>query len=384
MSKKKIKILRIIHSLDPKYGGPQNAILDHSISLQKSGIKVDILTADNNKKFNSPKLKNIKVFYTGKGFLGDYGFNIKLFFWLLQNKDNYNYFIVHGLWSFYTLIARILLNKKYFVFSHGQLDPYFSLNFSKKIKKIIYWNLVEKQNLLSAKSLLLTTSVEKKLLNNTYVNTKQIKKNIVKYGILKSKINKKKVTNIFYNNFPFLKKKKFLLYLGRFHDKKGCNILISALKKLSKKNIRINVLFAGPNNEDKDKLKALSKNYGLEKNIFWSDIITNDLKWGAITASSGMALSSHGENFGVALVESLRCARPVLTTYKVNIYKDILKSNAGFIAKDNSNDFAKILNKFSKLNKTQKNQLSINAYNCFRKNFNLSKGKNNLVKLLKK
>ena len=61
MSKKKIKILRIIHSLDPKYGGPQNAVLDHSISLQKSGIKVDILTMDNKKKLNSPKLKNIKV-----------------------------------------------------------------------------------------------------------------------------------------------------------------------------------------------------------------------------------------------------------------------------------------------------------------------------------
>ena len=54
MLKNKIKILRIIHTLDPTSGGPQNAILDNTISLQKLGIKVDILTGDK-KKINLPK-----------------------------------------------------------------------------------------------------------------------------------------------------------------------------------------------------------------------------------------------------------------------------------------------------------------------------------------
>jgi glycosyltransferase involved in cell wall biosynthesis len=384
LNKKKLKILRIIHSLDPRYGGPQNAILDHSISLQNSGIKVDILTSNNGKKIRSSKLKNIKVFYKGKGFLGDYGLNIELFIWLLKNKDNYDYFIVHGLWSFYTLVARILLKKKYFVFTHGQLDPFFGLDFFKKLKKKIYWHLIEKQNLLSAKSLLLTTSIEKELLNNTYVNTKKIVKNVVRYGILETKINKEKAINLFYKKFQFLRKKKFLLYLGRFHDKKGCDIIINSIKKLAKKNVHINILFAGPNNKQKSKLQTLSSNYGLEKNIFWSNIISDELKWGAITASSGMVLSSHGENFGVALVESLRCSRPVFTTFKVNIYKDILESGAGLISNDNSNDFVKILNKFDKLNSYNRKRLSINAYNCFKKNFDLSKGNDPLIKLLKK
>ena len=68
MLKNKIKILRIIHTLDPASGGPQNAILDNTISLQKLGIKVDILTGDN-KKINLPKLKKIKVFNKGIGSL---------------------------------------------------------------------------------------------------------------------------------------------------------------------------------------------------------------------------------------------------------------------------------------------------------------------------
>ena len=158
--KNKTKILRIIHTLNPEYGGPQNAILDSSLALKKRGFKVDIVTSDK-KKSNFIKSKNIKIFNMGPS-IGQYGFNIKFFYWLLINKKKYDFFIVHGLWSFYTLVSRLLLHKKYFVFPHGQLDPYFGMNLIKKIKKQIYWFFVEKRNLLSSKSLLLTTEEEKK------------------------------------------------------------------------------------------------------------------------------------------------------------------------------------------------------------------------------
>ena len=381
--KKKIKILRIIHSLNPIWGGPPNAILDHSISLINLGMKVDILTNDNH-KYNFIRTKKIKVFLMGKSLWGSYGYNTKLFFWLLKNRYKYDYFIIHGLWSFYSLVARILVPKKYFIFTHGQLDPYFSLNIYKKIKKIIYWKLIEKKNLLYSKSLLLTTKDEKKLLNNTYVDTTGIKKNVIKYGILKKKINKKKVIKIFNKNFPSLKNKVFLLYLGRFHDKKGCDILIESLKKLSKQNIKFNVLLAGPHNEYKDKLKYLSKKYKLDKNLFWSDSIFGDLKWGAILASKGMVLPSHGENFGVSLVESLSFNKPVITTNKVNIHKDILKYKAGFISRDNVSNFSKALQKFNSLTKKQTLKMSKNSYRCFNENFNLSKKDKSFYNLLNK
>ena len=83
MKKNKIKILRIIHTLNPERGGPQNAILDSSLALSKRGFKVDIVTGDD-ENLNFSKLKNIKVFNKGPG-IGDYGFNIKLFIWLLYD-----------------------------------------------------------------------------------------------------------------------------------------------------------------------------------------------------------------------------------------------------------------------------------------------------------
>tara|TARA_Y100001970_G_scaffold138674_1_gene170617 strand:+ start:724 stop:1878 length:1155 start_codon:yes stop_codon:yes gene_type:complete len=380
MYKKKNKVLRIISSINPKFGGPSKTIIDSSILLTTQGFKVDILTSDPVYS-NFFKSRNIKIINKGPA-LGNYSFNFSLFFWLLKNKKNYDHFIVHGIWEFNTLLARLLLKNKYFVFTHGQLDPYFMTEKLKKFKKQVYWFFVEKQNLLCSKSLLLTSENEKNLLKNTFVNTKDIKKKIIGYGIIKPSYNKIAAKKNFYKKFPKLKGKKFLLYLGRFHEKKGCEILLKALKKLSDENIKFNILIAGPDNDYKKKLIELSKNYNLTKQIHWSGMLLKNLKWGAISLSKAMVLSSHGENFGVSIVESLSCSKPVLSTNKVNIYKKIIKYKSGYISKDNVNSFFSILKKFHNLNKKQLIKLSKNSLKCFNDNFNLETNKKSLANFL--
>ena len=391
--KKKFKILRIITSLDPIFGGPSKTIFDSSFMLTKKGYEVDILTGEQKgsskknyiKNINMFKSNKIKIINKGKHSLGVYCFNLDQFKWLYKNRYKYDYTIVHGLWQFSTLMARILLKKKYFVFIHGQLDPWFKENFFKKIKKQIYWFLFEKKNLLNSKSILLTSKGEKSSLNKTFVNTSGIKKTVIRYGIFKPKINKKKALAKFYRKFPKLKNKNFYLFLGRFHEKKGCETLIKSTK-LIEQEFKDKILLAGPQNGTiyERRIKKLSINYNLNKKIIFSDMLTNEIKWGAILASKAMVLTSHGENFGVSLVESMCLGKPVLTTNKVNIYKEILIDKAGFIANDNVYDFSNILKKFNKLKKDELKILSNNALHCFAKNFDLSMDKknslNNLIK----
>ena len=42
-------------------------------------------------------------------------------------------------------ISKDYFKKNYFVFIHGMLDPYFASEILKRIKKRIYWNLIEKK-----------------------------------------------------------------------------------------------------------------------------------------------------------------------------------------------------------------------------------------------
>ena len=44
--KNRLKILRIVTSLDPKFGGPSRGILESSRQLYQSGFQVDIVTCD--------------------------------------------------------------------------------------------------------------------------------------------------------------------------------------------------------------------------------------------------------------------------------------------------------------------------------------------------
>ena len=379
----KKKILRIITSLDPKFGGPARGIIESTIQLNKLGFQTKIITLDKNKlKFNKDKKIKIKNF---KSYIGEhYKLSFGLFFWLLKNRNNYDFFIIHGIWQFPTLAARLTLKGKYFVFTHGQLDPFFKINLFKRLKKQIYWFLIERQNLIESKSILLTSPGEKKTLSNTYVRMDNIKTNIIKYGILQPKINKKKSLQLFYSQFPKFKKKKFYLFLGRFHEKKGCDIIVKSVKKL-KKEFNGYVLFAGPMTGSKyeNYIKDLVIQYNLQEKIIFSDALYSDLKWGSILASYGMLLSSRGENFGISLAESLSLSKPVITTNKVNISNVILKYKAGLISNDTVNSFCKKLNEYNNMNKKQLIEMSSMALKCFKDNFDLSSKENSLAELLK-
>ena len=378
-----IKILHIIQTLNPEYGGPATSLIDNSLMLSKKGFKVDILTYDTKNQIKNLRKDKIKILNQGPS-LGKYTFSLKVFFWILRNKNNYDIFIVHGIWHFSTLLARILLKKRYFVFLHGGLDSYFKSEIIKLIKKKLYWHLIEKKNLIHSKGLLLTNNFESKQIKNTFVNTKDIKKKNVGFGILKPKINKILCKKLFYKKFPYLKKKKYFLFLGRFHPKKGCFVLLDAVNKLKKKNIEINILMVGPNSIYKKKLKKYCRQIGLQDNFFWHNTLTGNLKWGSILCSEGMVLSSHGENFGVSIVESLCCSKPVLTTHKVGVSPEIINYKAGFVSKDNAKDFSSILLKYLKLRNNKLNILSNNALKCFEKSFDLDVKINRLSLFLKK
>ena len=368
--KNKIKILRIINTLNPQYGGPTNTIIQNSIQLIKKGFNVDILTND---PINSNYLKvnkKVKIINLGPA-IGNFGFNLKQIIWLYKNKNNYDKFILHGLWDFKNILARLFLQKKYFVFTHGQLDPYFSKEYLKMLKKKIYWFLFEKRNLLKANSLLLTSENEKKSLSNTFVNTNGIKKTVVNYGITFPKYDSKKGLILFKKKFKKIENKPFLIYLGRFHKKKGCEILLKAAEKIIRNNKNIYFLLAGPNNTYKDVLKKIACKLLINNKIIWSDAISGNLKWATLKKSQGMVLPSHGENFGVSLIEALLMKKPVITTNKVNIYNKIKIFKAGVITKNNVNSFAAGINKYLTLSNNQKKKMKQQAYKCYRCYFNL-------------
>ena len=68
----------------------------------------------------------------------------------------------------------------------------------------------------------------------------------------------------------------------------------------------------------------------------------------------------------------------------VNIYKEILKSKAGYVSKNNINSFYLILKKFNSLSMINIRKLNLNSQKCFKKNFDLQSKKGSFGNFLTK
>ena len=361
------KILSIIDSLNPKDGGPSHSLFDMALSNKQNNIDHDILYIGKKQKINH--LSGIKIISLNDSIF-KYGISLKLIFWLYQNKNNYNLFIIHGLWQFITLLSRIIIPNKYLVFTHGMLDPYFKSEKFKSFKKKIYWNIFEKKNLIKAKFVLLNSIKEKKQINNTFVNTNGIKFKLINYGIYPKDINFKKSKLKFYSKFKFLKNYKLIVYIGRIHPKKGLDILIDAFEKIDNKEYIL--LIAGDiNNKYAKTLIQKVKDRNNSKKIIFTNFLKGEIKWGAISNAASTILPSHGENFGVSVVESLLVGTPVICSNKVGTSKQIKDSNAGIIVKNNKRSLYQGIIKFINLSQKKKIDLSKNSTTCFNKNFNI-------------
>jgi len=395
MSSKKrmLRIASIIDSLDIKFGGPPKAAIDQNIYFnQVRKYKATIINLDN-KKYIPEILKNkISVINFKRSFLarikligiGRYNINIKFLFWLIKNRNNFDYFIFHQIWDFKNILARLFLKNKYYVFIHGSLDPYEKKTILKYIKKKIYWYLFEKKNLLQARSILLTSVQEEKNLKKTFVNTDGIRTEVCNYGITKTEVDNKKIYNVFKKKYTFLKSKNYYLFIGRINPKKGLDILIKSIELLGENYKGLFVIAGDDSNSYAQELKKMIMLKNLGSKILFIGQIEGYEKYAAIAKSKATVLSTHAENFAISLAESLSFSVPVLTTFGANIYKTILAYKAGYVANINPISFSKIIKKFDNLSTAQKKQMSKNAYNCFQKEFNLLDKKKVLINSMEK
>ena len=390
---KKIRIASIIDSLNTKFGGPPKAVIDQNIYFrQVRKYKAIIVNLDVKKNFPEITQNKISVINFKRTFIGRikimgigrYNINLKFFFWLIKNRNNFDYFVFHQIWDFKNILARLFLKNKYYIFIHGSLDPYEKKTIIKYIKKKIYWYLFEKKNLLHARSILLTTVQEEKNLKKTFVNTDGIKTEVTDYGITKADVDNKKINNTFKKKFPFLKSKNYYLFIGRIDPKKGLDVLIESIELLGAGYKGLFVIAGDDSNSYAQELKKMILLKNLGSKILFIGQIEGDEKYAAIINSKATILSTHAENFAISLVESLSFSVPVLTTVGANIYKTILAYKAGYVANINPISFSKIIKKFDNLSTAKKNQMNKNAHRCFKKEFNLLDGKKFLISSMEK
>jgi glycosyltransferase involved in cell wall biosynthesis len=380
-----MKILRSIHSLNPAIGGPMEAVKQSSSILISRGHRVEIICLDTP---SDPWIREypVTVHALGPG-CGSYGYASRFTRWIEDRHREYDAMIVHGLWQYNSFgVWRALRGSAtpYFVFPHGMLDPWFNRTYPvKHIKKLLYWPWAEYRVLRDAASVLFTSEEEGRLARESFspYNCNEV---VVNYGTAAPDADLATARENFLNNFPSLRGKRFLLYLGRLHEKKGCDLLIESFvqTRAAHGGAAEHLVIAGPagHQDYLQRLKTLAAD--AETSITFCGMLGGNLKWGAFSAADVFVLPSHQENFGIAVVEALACATPVLISNKVNIWREIVNDGAGFADEDDLAGVTRLLNRWIDMPATERDAMRTNARDCFAHRFEINRATDSLLRVL--
>lgn len=351
------------------------------------GIEVSIACCD---APNSPWLTSklpFETFAFGPS-TGNYSYCPKLLYWLKSCAANYDAVIIDGIWQYHSLAVRLALknsNTPYYLFTHGMLDPWFKKNYPiKHLKKWLYWSFLEYKAVRDASSVIFTCEEERLLARKSFWLYKATE-SVASYGTTEPPGDSGMLRDVFLAKYPVLKDKKIILFLSRIHEKKGCDLLIRSFQRISQTNRSLHLIIAGPDQQGlTGKLKSLANDLGIADRVLWPGMLQGADKWGAYYASDVFCLPSHQENFGIVVAEALACGKPVLISNKVNIWREIERDEAGFVADDSVDGTEANLRNWLALSDQQYLAMCDRAKESFSSRFHIERAAERLIEIIKR
>lgn len=364
-----MKILHVIPSLSPASGGPPEALRQLVHAYREQGIEPTIVCRD---EPDSPWIANFEARVHALGRLRwVYGYSPRLRSWLAENVTQFDGVVVHSVWTYDSLAAANAARGRvpYVVFTHGMLDPWFRKRYPlKHLKKCLYWP-IQYPVLRDAKAVLFTAALEAELAPQSFRPNKWTSL-VVPYGTNGPPPDPETQRKAFQNLVPSLNDRRFLLFLSRIHEKKGCDLLVEAFAAIAPQHPDVDLVIAGPDQVGlQTKLSELAHSRGIAHRVHWPGMLTGDAKWGALRACEAMVLPSHQENFGVVVAEALACGRPVLISNQVNLWPQIAEDHSGLIEPDSLEGTRSLLQRWFDLTDTQKAAMSERALASFERRY---------------
>jgi glycosyltransferase involved in cell wall biosynthesis len=384
-----LRLLNVASSIDPAAGGISESILRLSKALMQLGHEVETVSVDDPESAWKESL-SVPVHLKGPP-TGPLEYALDFDQWLGQNCAKFDAIISHGVWRFNSAATRRAARasgRPYFVFPHGMLDPWFKRYYPvKHLKKCLYWWTTEYAVLRDARAVLFTCREELLLARESFWPYRCVER-VVPLGTSEPPANEQEQEKAFSTAFPNIGSRRVILFLGRLHEKKGCDLFLRAFLDLLQTKPHevwsdLHLMMAGPCSHPEylqvlrqiaDRCESVSPG-----SVSFPGMLSGDLKWGALRRAEVFVLPSHQENFGIAVVEALACGTPVLISRPVNIWREIEASGAGLVDEDTVEGCSRLLEKWLNLPDAAKVGMAEKAVVSFKQNFEISQTAVSLV-----
>jgi glycosyltransferase involved in cell wall biosynthesis len=177
----------------------------------------------------------------------------------------------------------------------------------------------------------------------------------------------------FRDQFPELRCKSIILFLGRIHHQKGVLNLLRAWISVAAAHSDAHLVLAGPEHPGTAKaVRQFLVERKLQASVTLCGILNGQLKLAAISAARFLCLPSYSEGFSVAVLEALSMGVPVVITPECNM-QIVQTSGAGHVTSNESAPLADSLSSCLRLDSRHWEAMSRNAETLARSQFNWSK-----------
>lgn len=376
-----MRLLHVIRTLNPDCGGPTDSVRMFVAAHLRAGREVEVATLDSPEASYS-QLPNAEVHALGPG-LGHYHYQPRLERWLEANRARFDGVIVNGIWQYHALATRQAMagHTPYVVFAHGMLDPYFQRRYPlKHLKKLAYWISCEGKNLHLAERVCFTCSEEMRIAGEGFPFW-NFKKVVVSYGSSGPTGEPEQLKQTFRDACPAAAEKPYLLFLGRLHPKKGCDLLLDAFARTAPEGI--DLVMTGPDDVGwMAKLKAQAAQLGITERVHWTGALRGEAKWGAFYGAEAFILPSHQENFGIVVADALACGTIALVSDKVNIAGEVAADGAALVESDTTDGIARLIERFLALSDQERAAMRQRSRKCYERRYTLMNTTEQVVRAL--
>jgi len=343
-----LRILHVISSLAPRYGGPTQVCLELCQELARRGEQAAIYTTniDGRGELDVPLdhplwTNGVEVRYFPVQKPRPYVMSWPLARALRRAIPGQDIVHIHSLYLFPSAAAAYYCRRAgvpYLVRPHGTLDPYLFRRHRRR--KVLYERLFEWRNLNRAAAIHFTTRDEEELARPLGLRARGV---IVSPGVHPERYAEGPDHAAFVEVWPEMRGRRVVLFLGRLNFKKGLDLLAKAFGELGRRREDVHLMLAGPDDGYGDTVRRWLKAEGVLHRCTFAGMLLGSRKLAALRNADVFVLPSYTENFGVAVVEAMACRLPVIISNRVNIWREVAEARAGLVVGCDANEVSRAI-----------------------------------------
>lgn len=342
----KLRVLHVISSVAPRYGGPSKAVVEMCGALAQRGHRVTVVTSDLDQRGRwhpfgrlerlhvppeRPVLHDgVEYYYFPISWPTRFVYSPAMGRFLRDHVADFDVLHIHSIFLYPTLAAGRAARRAglpYVVRLHGTLDPY--LRRRRRFRKAVYMTLVEGRNLRQAAAIHYTSQRERLDAEASGLAGNGA---VVPLGLNVEELNRLPPSGEFKARHPELTDRRLVVFLGRLTAKKGLDLLVPAFQTVCKRCPDSHLVVAGPDDEGYGTfVRGLVRQLGLEDRVTFTGMVLGKDKLRLLADTEAWVLPSRGENFGFAVLEAMACGLPVVIGEGVDLSSRVMATGAGLV-----------------------------------------------------